>query len=329
MNLASYTKTDYKIAQTDVMVTIESGTPIIRTGNHFHKYYTTKVVQIPQGTEFSIYNATRSEVVVDVPDFDALPLAAVEFSNKQYIGTGKIRSGEKRLKVFEKFYEYYTSLDYEVFTTDSDHEVFNRSVFRNVCAAVFPQEVMILLDGDAFYTKQQLDNAVEQAKVQDKIIRPTKFFAFVDVEGDFDPCHLLDHLNKKSLEIPEEMLGERLVEDRYHYYMGRHLCSGGWVLRPHHWVGMDERIDGWGGEDMTFDRSISALNLSVEIHDGCMASVDHDGRDTVNGTKNITMFELDYKKPHDVVSTRRAALIEDLLIMHAGYKTYGRFAKWE
>lgn len=329
MLLTPYKKTDYKVAQSDITVKIESGTPIIRTENHFHKYYTTKVVEIPAGTRFSIYNATREDVVVAVPDFDQLPNASKEFSSKQYIATGKIRSGSQRFKIFNKFYDYYTSLGYAIFTADSDHEVFNRSVFRNICAAVFPQEIMILLDGDAFYTKQHLDRAVEEAKRQDKIIRPTQFFAFVTVENEFDPNNLLYDMNQKVLEIPEGQLSETIVDSYYEYYFGRHLCAGGWVLRPHHWVGMDERLDGWGGEDMTFDRSISALYLSVDMPDGCMLSINHDDRDSTNAEKNISMFEADYELELDLVQTRPAAIIEDLLIRYAGYKTYGRFAKWQ
>jgi hypothetical protein len=285
-------------------------------------------VEIPAGTEFSIYNATREDVVVDVPDFDLLPNAEVEFSKNQYIATGKIRSGEKRFEVFHHFYRYYTEMGYEIFTADSDHETFNRSVFRNVCAAVFPQEVMILLDGDAFYTREQLNKAVDYAKLYDKIVRPTPLFAFVKLKDEFNPHNLLSYLEQKVKETPIENYGKTIVDDQYEYYFGKHLCAGGWVLRPHHWVGMDERIDGWGGEDITFERSTSALYLSVDMTDGCMASVDHDDRDITNGSKNVSMFEADYALPDEMVQTRNAAIIEDLLIRYAGYKTYGRFAKW-
>lgn len=327
MKLTPYTKTEYKVAQSPVTVTIESGTPIIRTGSHFHKYYTTKVVEIPAGTEFSIYNATREDVVIDVPGFDLLPNAAVEFSDKQYIGTGKIRSGEERFKVFDKFYEYYTGLGYEIFTTDSDHEIFNRSVFRNICAAVFPQEIMILLDGDAFFTKDQLDKAVEYARLNDKIVRPTDLFAFAQVPNDFDPYHLLEHMNTAHKNFVKEDT-DWIDTEKYNYYLGTRLCAGGWVLRPHLWVGMDERLSGWGGEDTSFDRCINLLYLVESLSNGVMVSVDHDNRDYENTTKNLEMIEVYFDPYNDPVQSRTAAVLEDLLIRYAGYKTYGRFAQW-
>ena len=210
-------------------IKILQGTPTVRTNNHFIKYFTTKKIKILKNTTFSVYNCSLENLVIEA-DFSLCKKIQEEFKHCQHIGTGRIRKGKDRLIIFDKFMHHYSSFGYKVLTADTDHKEFNRAASRNVLASIFPNNIMILIDGDAFYSKEQIEKAIEHAQNNDFIVKPTKF-----VEVD----------NKKI-----------------NGYSG--YC---WVVKTRLWPGMDERCLTWGAEDVILMEnnliSTEALNNGV------------------------------------------------------------------
>lgn len=284
LKFLEFEKTNYFINnEFDIYINVKRGWPIVRTENHFIKYSISRYIYIPKGTKFSIYcgKCYVLEIEVDELSWSKNQIVEEEFLNKQYIGAGYIRQGYERSKIDKVFKDYYSNLGYEIITADTDHESFNRSAFRNVLATVFPNEIMIILDNDGFYTKDQLNNAVKHAAEDDIVVKPTNRILQVNYFDNFDPNELrkeFDKINLKEIDISTNI--KRSYNDYIYEYYG--LYTGiGWVLKTKLWPGMDERCIGWGHEDLIFQHSV-AMTI------GNMPSLDNGYVITINHPRDVT-----------------------------------------
>jgi hypothetical protein len=244
----------YRLEQ-DTTVEVLSGAPILRTDNHFTKYFKTKTVTVKKGTLFSAYNCANDTVVLKV-DTALSNVVASEFNPVQHIGTGKIRDGkEDRLAIFSKFVKHYTGLGYEILTADTDHVDFNRAASRNVLANIFPNSILVLIDGDAFYTQNQVDTAIECAKENDVLYKPTAMYR----------C-------------------DGVTANGYSGY--------GWVVKASLWPGMDERCLLWGGEDVILQ--VSDCVIKDALRNGVVEVENHTRDELRNRVHNFHLVK-DYK----------------------------------
>lgn len=239
----------YSTANT-LEIKILQGTPTVRTNNHFTKYFTTKKIKILKNTVFSVYNCSLENLVIEA-DFSLCKKIQEEFKQCQHIGTGRIRKGKDRLNIFDKFMHHYSSFGYKVLTADTDHEEFNRAASRNVLASIFPNKVMVLIDGDAFYSKEQIDRAIVYAKDNDVVVKPTRFAE----------------------------VGNKKINGYSGY---------SWVVRTHLWPGMDERCLTWGAEDVILMQN--RLIRTEALNNGIVQILDHT-RDEIGKPHNFELLK--------------------------------------
>ena len=224
------------------------GTPIVRTNYLFTKYFFTNKIYVPSNTLFSVYNCSAEDLIIEL-DVSRCATAEENHKNAQYIGTGNIRKGEDRLSIFAKFIDHYSSFGYKILTADTDHLEFNRAASRNVLANVFPNNIMVLIDGDAFYSKKQIDDSIAYAKKHDVIVKPTKFA----------------QVGSKKINV----------------YSG--YC---WVIKTQLWPGMDERCLSWGAEDIILS---DTRLIRTESLDNGTAQVYEHLRDEKKGLHNFEL----------------------------------------
>ena len=250
ITIKSFSKTLLYVSQVDIFIQVIEGTPTVRTNNLFTKYLYTKEIHIPSGTLFSVYNCCAEDLIVEL-DITNCTVIKKEYEDYQYIGTGKIRKGEDRLNIFNKFINHYSSLGYKILTADTDHEEFNRAASRNVLASVFPNKVIVLIDGDAFYSKDQIDTAVKHAENNDVIVKPTKFICVDD--------------------------------KKINAYSG--YC---WVVKTNLWPGMDERCLTWGAEDVILAEN---RLIHIEVLNNGVAQVINHARDEIGKPHNFELLK--------------------------------------
>jgi hypothetical protein len=284
--IKSFDKTLLYTSAVDVVLTVVQGVPIVQTNTLFTKYFYTKEVTITGGTLFSVYNCSTDDLIIEL-DISSCIVVKEEYSDYQCIGTGRIRKGKERLSIFNRFLDHYSLLGYRVLTADTDHPKFNRAASRNVLASIFPNNVMVLIDGDTFYSKEQIEKAIEYAQDNDVIVKPTKF-AEVD--------------NKKV-----------------NGYSG--YC---WVVKTKLWPGMDERCLTWGAEDIILRKS--RMIRTEELNNG-VAQVSNHRRDEAGNSHNPYNFSLlkDYEDKIGFPLSKEKVL--HVFINHCGYGSYGHFSE--
>jgi len=248
MTIKSFNKTLLYVSKSDISITVVQGTPTVRTNTLFTKYFYTKEIHISSGILFSVYNCCAEDLTVEL-ETENCTVIKEEYENCQYIGTGRIRKGEDRLNIFDKFMHHYFSFGYKILTADTDHEEFNRAASRNVLASIFPNNIMVLIDGDAFYSKKQIDDSVAYAKNHDVIVKPTKSI----------------------------LIGSKKIN----LYSG--YC---WVVKTQLWPGMDERCLSWGAEDIIL--SNTRLIRTEPLNNGTAQVYEH-LRDEKKGSHNFEL----------------------------------------
>jgi hypothetical protein len=248
--IKSFSKTLLYVSQVDVFLQVVQGTPTVRTDSLFTKYFYSKKVYIPSGTFFSVYNCSVEDLIIEL-DTAGCSIVKEEYDDCQYIGTGRIRKGEDRLSIFDKFTRHYSSLGYKILMADTDHLEFNRAASRNVLASVFPNKVIVLIDGDAFYSKEQIDTAIEYAEKNDVIVKPTKFVCVDD--------------------------------EKIKAYSG--YC---WIVKTNLWPGMDERCLTWGAEDVILAEN---RLIHIEVLNNGVAQVMNHIRDEVGKPHNFELLK--------------------------------------
>jgi hypothetical protein len=322
INFSEFEKTNYFINnEFDIYIDVKRGFPIVRTENHFTQYKISKRIHIPKGTKFSIYcgRGYLMDIEVDELAWSKNEIVQEEFLNKQYIGIGAIRQGYERIKIDKVFKDYYNRFGYEIITADTDQENFSRSVFRNVLATVFPNEVMIILDGDAFYTKEQLNNAVKHAAAYDKIVKPTDRFLQVEYFENFDPYELRKKFDEVNLNELELHYGPGKSYDGHNYMYYGWYTGLAWVLKPKLWLGMDERCVGWGHEDIVFCYCAQIIDdMLVKLDNGYTLTINHP-RD-ITKEHNTSIGNEWYEK-----SDKESLMV--MLNQYAQYPCGGQFAK--
>jgi hypothetical protein len=250
ITINSFDKTPLYVSEVDISIKIVQGTPSVRTDSLFTKYFYTKKIYVASGASFSVYNCCVEDLIIEL-DTEKCIIIEKEYENCQYIGTGRIRKGEDRLSIFDKFMHHYSSFGYKILTADTDHKEFNRAASRNVLSSIFPNKVIVLIDGDAFYSKEQIDTAIKYAEKNDVIVKPTKFVC-VD--------------NKKI-----------------NAYSG--YC---WVVKTQLWPGMDERCLTWGAEDIIL---MENKLIHTEVLNNGVAQVLNHTRDEVGRPNNFELLK--------------------------------------
>jgi hypothetical protein len=250
ITVKSFSKTLLYVSQVDVSIQVAQGTPTVRTNTLFTKYFYTKEIHIPSGTLFSVYNCCAEDLIIEL-DTAGCSIVKEEYDDCQYIGTGRIRKGKDRLSIFDKFMDHYSSLGYKILTADTDHLEFNRAASRNVLASVFPNKVIVLVDGDAFYSRDQIDTAVRYAEKNDVIVKPTKFVCVDD--------------------------------KKINAYSG--YC---WVVKTSLWPGMDERCLTWGAEDIIL---MENRLIHTEVLNNGVAQVLNHIRDEIGKPNNFELLK--------------------------------------
>lgn len=318
-----FQKTNYYINnEYDIWLNVQEGIPTVRTENHFHKYSFSQRIMIPKGTNFSIYNTNNAVLIIEIDEvaWNKNEIVEQEFLNKQYIGTGLIREGYERKNIYSVFEKYYKDMGYEIITSDSDHENFRRSVSRNILAAVFPNEILIILDGDAFYTKEQMNNAVEYAMNNDRVIvKPNSRFLQVDYFDGFDPDALREKFKDVKLDELELVYESGNSHDGHNFIYYGWYTGLAWVQKTDLWWGMDERCVGWGHEDIIFCYCCDVFDNSlVKLDNGYVLTMNHP-RD-ISEEHNTTIGNQYYS-----LSDKDA--LKDMLYEYALHGTFGRFVK--
>lgn len=316
---------------------------IVRTDNHFTRYTHRKAIKIDKGVNFSIYNVSNEPVAVKMlkdtsdnlehePSFLDSDVSETGILFTPFRGTSSGRQA-----IFNKFKEYYELVGYKVFTTDTDHDFFNRSAARNTAAMVSPKQVVAILDADVFIDKDVLDEAVAEAARYNGVIKPSHCVVQYQSEYLIDQISKID-VKERLLEIKNredfsaEAVEKRLQNRESYFfnvseeydptnYIGALNYQGFvFIQRAVFWLGQDETFVEYGNEDSTYLRCVQlVLNAPVKYLSYTPSfSIPHAYRED-------NWNETSFHKSIAVYANKNIEALLDLLKRNAYYGHYGKF----
>lgn len=163
----------------------------------------------------------------------------------------------ERQRNFEYVYDYFASRSYPVLDTDSGHERFNRSASRNAAVrALRGWDAVAICDADFVPPLDALEAALEAASRDGGLHQP------------FD----------NALYLTADETDRYLAGGELPARWGGDLTGGCFVISPEAWFeagGMDERFEGWGGEDDAFRIAAETLLGPRRHHEGTMPHLWH------------------------------------------------------
>ena len=342
--LDAYSKSpSYVNSMFDTWLYVNAPMFIVRTDNHFTRYTHRKAIKIDKGVNFNIYNVTNEPIAVKIlkDTFDDLrhepSFLDHNIFEARILFTPFRGTSNGRQAIFNKFKEYYESIGYKVFTTDTDHDFFNRSAARNTAAMVSPKQVVAILDADVFIDKEVLDEAVEEAALYNGVIKPSHCVVQYRSEYSTDEINKID-VKERLLEIKNredfstETIEKRLKNgDSYFFnvndendptnYIGALNYQGFvFIQRAVFWLGQDETFVEYGNEDSTYLQCVRrVLDVPVKYLSYTPSfSLPHAHRED-------QWNETSFHKSFAVYDIKDNEALLELLKRNAYYGHYGKF----
>lgn len=163
----------------------------------------------------------------------------------------------ERQRNFEYVYDWFASHSYPVLDIDTPHERFNRSAARNAAVrALRSWDAIAICDADFVPPLDALEAALEGASRDGKLHQPFT----------------------EALYLTEPETASWLSAGCLPNRSGGDLTGGCFVISPESWLevgGMDERFEGWGGEDDAFRIAAETLLGPRVHHQGVMPHLWH------------------------------------------------------
>jgi len=140
---------------------------------------------------------------------------------------------------------------------DQCNSAFNKSRAFNVGAKASQTEVLILGDADMILDHDCLEKCIEVCATQAEAVNPYQHLVELTQE---QAKFFIDSGDLPGCDLPK---GEHSLSERQQSGEQLCFCGGVYLMRRKRYLeigGMDERFQGWGGED-------DAMSLKLQLHD--------------------------------------------------------------